>query len=144
MIKPIVLCRCGHQVLGREVMRTEFYERSSGQEMVYVKYRCRRCKRLGESFIPQETWDWSIFAAPRNEMTEVERDNFAGKQDISSSDVLSFHRDLKRISNLSDLMGPTPPGRGRPTAELKDKNEPAKGRQANGEGSASKRRRRGQ
>lgn len=141
MTKPIVLCRCGHQVLGREVMRTEFYERASGQEMVYVKFRCRRCKRLGESFIPQETWDWSIFAAPRNEMTESERDSFVGKQDISSSDVLSFHRDLKRISNLTELMGPTPPGRGRPAAELKAKEDAPKGRQSNGESSGKRRRR---
>lgn len=142
MIKPVVLCRCGHQVLGREVLRTEFYERASGQEMVYVKYRCRRCKRLGESFIPQESWDWSIFAAPRNEMSDTERDSFVGKQDISSSDVLSFHRELKRIHNLSDLMGNASP-RARSKTDVKEKGEGSKGRSGNGDTPAAKRRRPG-
>ena len=104
MNNPIVRCRCGHQVLGKEVLRTDPYERASGREMVYVKFRCRRCKRMGESFIPESEWDWSIFEAPRNEMSEIERDQFLDRKTISTGDVLTFHRELKRALSLKDIM----------------------------------------
>lgn len=103
MSQSTVRCRCGHQVLGREVLRTEPYEKASGREVIYVKYRCRRCKALGESFIPQEEWDWSIFETPRNEMGALERDRFLDQNTISSGDVISFHRALQKAQTLGDL-----------------------------------------
>jgi hypothetical protein len=110
--------------------------------MVYVKYRCRRCKRMGEAFIPQEEWDWSIFEVPRNEMSEAERDRFQDKQDISAGDVLNFHRDLKRVHNLSDLMDSKDGVRGRSKTDVKEKGDGTKGRRGNG-GSSEKHRRPG-
>lgn len=128
MNKPVVRCRCGHQVLGKEVLRVDPYERSSGREMVYVKYRCRRCKKLGEAFIPESEWDMSIFEAPRNEMSELERDRFLDKTTISSGDVLTFHRDLKRVQRVSDFITAN---EARP--RLKDKADAPKGKKGNGE-----------
>jgi len=127
MNKPIVRCRCGHQVLGKEVLRTDFYERSSGREMVYIKFRCRRCKRMGEAFVAEADWDWSIFEAPRNEMSEGERDRFLDEKVISSGDVLSFHRELKRAQNLAELIAATEASR------LRSKGELSKNRKSNGE-----------
>lgn len=91
MSKTIVRCRCGHQVLAREVLRTDLYERSRGRDYVYVKYRCRRCKRLGEAFVAESRWDWSILEPERNEMTDVERDWFLDQGPITASDMLDFH-----------------------------------------------------
>ncbi len=99
-------CRCGHHVVGREVLRLEPYERASGEEVVYVKYRCRHCKRLGEEFIPRLEWDPSIFDAPRDEMSYDERDRFLDQTAISSGDLISFHRMLQRIQTLADLERP--------------------------------------
>ena len=106
MSKSLVRCRCGHHVVGREVLRLEPYERSSGEEVVYVKYRCRHCKQMGEEFIARLDWDPSIFDAPRDEMSYDERDRFLDQNAISSGDLLSFHRALQRMSTLTDLARP--------------------------------------
>ncbi len=90
MSKTLVRCRCGHHVVGREVLRLEPYERASGEEVVYVKYRCRHCKQMGEEFISRLEWDPSIL----------------DQNAISSSDLLSFHRALQRMQTLSDLARP--------------------------------------
>lgn len=103
MNKSILRCHCGHQVLGKEVLRAEPYERESGREAVYVKYRCRRCKKIGEAFFDRLEFDAGIFEAPRNEMSEVERDHFLDETEISSGDVISFHRALSNSATLEEL-----------------------------------------
>jgi DNA-directed RNA polymerase subunit RPC12/RpoP len=103
MNKPILRCRCGHQVLEKEVLRAEPYEKESGREAVYVKYRCRRCKSMGEAFFDRLEWKPEIFEVPRNEMSDVERDRFLDEKTISSGDVISFHRALSKTVTLEDL-----------------------------------------
>ncbi len=109
MSKPIVRCRCGHQVLGREILRTQPCEKPSGAEAVYVKFRCRRCKKLGESFIPHDEWNPDIFDVPHDEMKVEERDRFIGADAIGSGDVISFHRALQKAGTLSELLKPDAP-----------------------------------
>ena len=113
MNKPTISCRCGHHVVGRELLRTEFYERASGEEAIYVKFRCRRCKVIGEAFVPRAEWDPHILETPRDEMTYSERDRIVEEKAISSGDVISFHRALQKIVTLDDLS--------RPEARRKDK-----------------------
>jgi DNA-directed RNA polymerase subunit RPC12/RpoP len=103
MKRPAVRCRCGHQVLAKEVLRTDLYERPSGREYVYVKYRCKRCKRVGETFVAENRWDWRIFEAPQTEMSEAEADAFADKSPISSEDLLDFHCLLEDVSTAEEL-----------------------------------------
>lgn len=108
MNKTIVRCRCGHQVLSKEVLRTDLYERrapgfdDNGRDYVYVKYRCRRCKRMGEAFVAESHWDWAMLEAEPNEMTEQERDRFLDEEPVSSEEILDFHRQLETFS-LRDL-----------------------------------------
>ena len=108
MSKPIVRCRCGHQVLGREVLRTQPCEKPSGVEAVYVKYRCRRCKKIGEAFVPADEWSTDIFDVPRGEIGAIERDNFIGADALSSGDVISFHQALQKANTVSELFAPAP------------------------------------
>lgn len=107
MNKSIVRCRCGHQVLAKEVLRTDLYERraseGSGREYVYVKFRCRRCKRMGEAFVAENRWDWSILEAEHNELSETERDNFLDAAPISTEEILDFHRELENFSLVAGL-----------------------------------------
>jgi len=103
MNKIVVRCRCGHQVLAREVLRTDLYERAMGLEYVYVKFRCRRCKRMGEAFVAESRWDWSILEPAHNEMSEVERDQFLDEDAISAEEVLDFHRRLESADSWRDL-----------------------------------------
>ncbi len=106
MNKPIVRCRCGHQVLSKEVLRTDLYERrapgDAGRDYVYVKYRCRRCKRMGEAFVAENRWDWGMLEAEPNEMTDAERDLFLDEEPVSAEDILDFHRQLETFS-LTEL-----------------------------------------
>lgn len=97
MNNPTVHCRCGHQVRAREVLRTDLYERASGQTYIYVKFRCSWCKRLGETFVNEEEWDWSHLDPARDEMTEAERQETAGREAITTSEVLDFHRHLQQL-----------------------------------------------
>lgn len=103
MTRPIVRCRCGHRVLAKEVLRTDLYERPSGREYVYVKYRCKRCKRLGETFVAESRWDWRIFEAARNEMSEAETEVFSDQAPISAEEILAFHCQLAEVEQASDL-----------------------------------------
>lgn len=108
MSKFIVRCRCGHQVLGREVLRTQACEKPSGAESIYVKFRCRRCKKIGESFIPHDEWNPAIFEVPHDEMKVEERDRFIGAQAIASGDVISFHRALQATDSIDELLRVAP------------------------------------
>ena len=103
MSKPIVRCRCGHQVLGREVLRSQPCEKPSGAEAVYVKYRCRRCKKIGEAFIPHDLWSPDIFDVPHDEISAAERDRFTDADVVNSGDVISFHRALQKATTVSEL-----------------------------------------
>lgn len=97
MSKPIVHCRCGHQVRANEVLRTDLYERASGDTYVYVKFRCGWCKRLGESFVAEPEWDWSCLKPARDEMSEAERQATAGRAVITSAEIIDFHRSLQQL-----------------------------------------------
>ena len=98
-------CQCGQRVKTREVIRTDLYERPNGNDYVYVKYRCKYCKQIGETFVPERAFSWEIFESPRDEMSDQEREDFAKQQAISSTDVVDFHQFLKKESsaNLSGL-----------------------------------------
>jgi DNA-directed RNA polymerase subunit RPC12/RpoP len=100
MNKPVVRCRCGHQILAKEVLRTDLYERRAPEgntrEFVYVKYRCQHCKRIGEAFIPESRWDRSILEPQHSELTDAERDHFEDATPISSEEILDFHRELQK------------------------------------------------
>lgn len=108
MNQNVIRCNCGHRVLGREVLRTEFYERrapdsDSIREYVYVKYRCKRCKRMGEKFLSESRWDWKMLEPERNEMNDIERDFFLDEEPLSTQDVLELHHQLEGVSIWSDL-----------------------------------------
>ena len=103
MNKAIVRCRCGHQVLAKEVLRTDLYERSSGREYIYLKFRCARCKRLGQSFIPEAKWDWSALEGDAKEWSDAERERFAHSEPISAVELLHFHAQLQSISSPAEL-----------------------------------------
>lgn len=101
----MIYCQCGQRVKTREVLRTDLYERPNGKDYVYIKFRCKHCKQIGETFVPERAFSWEMFEGPRDEMSDQEREGFARQQAISSSDVVDFHQFLKKESatRLSDL-----------------------------------------
>lgn len=103
MDKPLVLCRCGHLVLGKEVLRTDLYERSSGHEYVYVKFRCARCKRIAQTFVPASAWDWRKLEPAPGELSSEERDRLLEEEPVQASDLLSFHEEMALIETSAQL-----------------------------------------
>ncbi|MDF2439790.1 MAG: hypothetical protein JWN98_774 [Abditibacteriota bacterium] len=103
MSKSVVRCRCGHQILAKEVLRTDLYERSAGRDYVYVKFRCTRCKRLGQIFIAENKWDWSVLDPSRNELNDAERDRFLDETPISSLECINFRQQLADVFSLAQL-----------------------------------------
>jgi len=104
MSKQEVKCRCcGHRILAREIMRTDLYERAPGQNYVYVKFRCRRCKRLGQTFVPEARWDWTLLEPARDELSETERERLFNTEPISETELLDFSVTLKNLSGITDL-----------------------------------------
>ena len=119
MSKKEVQCRsCGHHILAREIMRTDLYERAPGQNYVYVKFRCRLCKRLGQTFVPEARWDWTLLEPARDELSEVEREQLGHAGPISETELLDFVMQLKNLRDWPDLRhSPKPPVDGTPASE---------------------------
>ena len=86
-------------------MRTDLYEREPGRTYVYVKFRCRRCKRMGQTFVPEARWDWSFLEPARDELSDAERDRLLDAGPISDAELLDFHFRLKHAAHLTDLAG---------------------------------------
>ena len=109
MNKTVVRCRCGHQVMAREVLRTDLYERASGRDYIYIKFRCTRCKRLGQTFIPEANFDWHSLESAPDEMTPQERDRALEAGPISAGELMAFHAALKNIASVGQLQSPDSP-----------------------------------
>ncbi len=101
-MKTMLRCRCGHRILRKDVLRADPDVRAFGAHYVWIKYRCSRCKHIGEHFIKEENWDWSILKQDKSEMTDVERDKFAALSPIASANLLDFHRELDVVDRVSE------------------------------------------
>jgi hypothetical protein len=132
-MKPLVQCRCGHNVLGREILRTDLYERSAERDLVYVRFRCARCRRLGQAFIPEREWDWSLLEEPRGELSGEDRDRLIEAEPISGADLLSFHSllsdldtedSLSNVLHLEELSAPAAPPAREPSSAQEEQPAP--------------------
>jgi len=98
----MVKCRFGRRIVAREVLQAGVYVRSNSQSFVYIKYRCSRCKQLGEQMVEEQEWDWSILNEEKNELSEQERREFAAAPRITADEILDFHKELERVDRLGD------------------------------------------
>jgi hypothetical protein len=73
---------------------------------MYLKFRCSRCKRLGERFIEQEKWDDSILRDIPSELTGEEKKRFEGMGRISIDEEIDFHFELEKPEVLQSLTRP--------------------------------------
>jgi hypothetical protein len=97
-------------------MQTGFYLRLFGPSYVYVKYRCSRCKKLGEQFVKQEEWEGGILRNTVEEVATDDRDKFEKLGPIDINEVIDFHFQLE---NMGDLKGIEPPQT--PTKKVKQR-----------------------
>ncbi len=99
-MKTIVRCRCGHRISSRDVLRTDLYGRTIPPNYIWIKYRCSRCKQMGESFVAEESFDMSLLQKDKRELTELERDKFAEAEAISADELLDFRRQLEQTDRV--------------------------------------------
>jgi hypothetical protein len=84
-------------------MQTGYYLRLFGPSFVYVKYRCSRCKKLGEQFVKQEEWEDGILHDIPSEITPSEKQQFDTMGKIDIHECIDAHFELEKISSLREL-----------------------------------------
>lgn len=99
-MKTSLNCHCGQRIVRRDVMQQGYYVRQFGPSYVYIKYRCSRCKKLGEHFIKQEDWEDGLLHEITSEVSDPERSRFSQLGRISLDEMRSFHRELENLSAL--------------------------------------------
>lgn len=102
-VKPMIKCNCGQRVIAKDVMQTGYYLRLFGPSFVYVKYRCSRCKKLGEQFVKQEDWEDGILKDVPSEIDAEERERFQSMGMIGVHEAIDFHFALGEGDCLSRL-----------------------------------------
>jgi len=96
-------CNCGQRIIAKDVVQHGYYLRLFGPSFVYVKFRCSRCKKLGEQFIKQEEWEDGILKEVATEMGTDEREVFATQGPIDINEVIDFHFALENLADLKTL-----------------------------------------
>ena len=104
--KPIIKCNCGQRIISKDVMQTGYYLRLFGPSFVYVKFRCSRCKKLGEQFVKQEDWEDGILRDVPNEISTPERERFEEMGPICMDELIDAHFKLDSLASLGDFMPP--------------------------------------
>lgn len=103
-MKTSLKCHCGQRILRRDVMQQGIYMRQRGPSYVYIKYRCSRCKKLGEHFVKQEEWEDNLLHDSMNEVTGNERGRFAKLGSITLDEIRRFHHALEGLDKIPNLL----------------------------------------
>ena len=102
-MKSTIKCNCGQRILAKDVMQTGYYLRLFGPSFVYVKYRCSRCKKLGEQFVKQEEWEDGILHDVPSEVSPEEKNRLDAMGKIGIHECIDAHFELEKINNLREL-----------------------------------------
>ena len=102
-MRTSIKCNCGQRIIAKDVMQHGYYLRLFGPSFVYVKFRCSRCKKLGEQFIKQEEWEEGILKDVVHEASHDEKEQFATKGAIDINEVIDFHFALENLGDLKSL-----------------------------------------
>jgi len=103
----MIKCNCGHRVIARDVLQTGYYLSLFGPSFVYVRFRCSRCKKVGEQLVQEEKWDPSILSQPSTELPEPERKRFEEMGPISTDEIVDFHFAIEQLAALPEELGPS-------------------------------------
>jgi DNA-directed RNA polymerase subunit RPC12/RpoP len=102
-MKSSIKCNCGQRIIAKDVMQTGYYLRLFGPSFVYVKYRCSRCKKLGEQFVTQEEWEDGILWGAPCELSSEESRKFKSMGKIDIHECIDAHFELEKTASLREL-----------------------------------------
>ena len=74
--RPNIICACGRRIEGREVLQQGYFMSRWKPVWVLVKYRCSRCRMLGEQLIDYSQWDGSVLECDAAEPSADEAASF--------------------------------------------------------------------
>jgi hypothetical protein len=101
--RTVIKCNCGQRIVAKDVMQTGYYLRLFGPSFVYVKFRCSRCKKLGEQFVKQEEWEDGILREVPSEVSPEEKGRFESLGKIDIHECINAHFRLQEASNIEEL-----------------------------------------
>ena len=98
-----IRCHCGQRIVAKDVLQRSWYVRVFGPSFMYLKFRCSRCKRMGEKFIEQDKWDDTILRDIPSELSIDEKKRFDKLGRISVDEQIDFHFSLEEPASLAEL-----------------------------------------
>jgi DNA-directed RNA polymerase subunit RPC12/RpoP len=116
-MRSSINCHCGQRIIGRDVMQTGHYLRLFGPSYVYVKYRCSRCRKLGEQFIKQEEWESGILRDASEELCLDEKARLENLGPIDINEVIDFHFALENLEAMPRIDPPAKKSKQRSSTE---------------------------
>lgn len=103
MNRTAIRCSCGQRVSAREVLHTGYYPRMFGPSLVYVRYRCSRCRKRGEQRVTQEEWESGILKEVTMETSAPEQVTFGTLGPIEIRELVEFHDALESMPSLDEI-----------------------------------------
>ncbi len=94
-----LMCRCGHCISRKDVTQRKVMNHFR-PGYVYIRYRCSRCKMLGEFYIRQDEWSDELLLAGDGEVNVAERKRFARLGVITFKEMHQFHSELENLTAL--------------------------------------------
>lgn len=96
----VVTCNCGHHIGTKEILQTSLYLSLLGPSFVYVRFRCGRCKRVGEQLVREEKWNQGMLRPDGPSLSTEERDKFEGLGPITPAEKIDFHYALEDLGEV--------------------------------------------
>jgi hypothetical protein len=87
------------------VIQTGLYLSSTGPSYVYVRFRCGRCRRVGEQLVQESNWDPTVLQHSEVRMSERELHRFREMGEIGPEEVVEFHYAVQQLSGEPDDVG---------------------------------------
>jgi len=97
-----IRCGCGHRVTKKDVIQTGLYLGVFGPNFIYVRYRCGRCKRIGEQLVQEHEWDPSVLRESEPKILPDDLTRFAEMGEITPEEVIDFHYALDRLGGEAE------------------------------------------
>ena len=87
------------------MIQTGLYLSSTGPSYVYVRFRCGRCRRVGEQLVQESNWDPTVLQHTEVRMSEEELRRFVEMGEITPDEVVDFHYAVGKLTAEPDDVG---------------------------------------
>ncbi len=103
--QPRILCSCGRQIRGREVLQQGHFMSQWKPMSVYVKFRCSRCRMLGERLVDYARWEEGILSQETDDVAAVDGAPVVATGVIEDAEVERFAETIStlRASDIEQL-----------------------------------------